>query len=483
MIAQMKKLTAVVPAKKRAGLLRGLSRLRAVQLRQPQFEDDTAEKTALRAPQVRETPEDARVFARAVEIITKHRTGKAKGGFFTPLPEVSIEEFFERRDGQYELYLEYAREIVRQDTRLRYLLAETGRLDAEIASLEPWAASAVPLQFAGTKTTKAARFTCPASVTLTALEEAAADATALAQLTEISSGEELRYLVLIAQTQVFDEAAAAIKALSCSEAHFRDTTGTASENIRILRDKKADGISEANFIASRLEYEAKHLDELRLFADISATEEALLRSENELYETEATAVVYAWYEAEYEEQIREVLVSRGAAYAFETISEEEFPEVPVKLKSGGLARPLNMVTDMYALPVYGTIDPNPLMLPFFVLFYGMMMADMAYGIIMFILGQLVLSKKKPDSGMYNFFGLMRLCGVTTFIFGVVTGSFFGDAIFKYAELLNPETTFTAFPWPTFDMLKGNNTLMVLIAAMGLGVVQIVTGMAIKFVQT
>ena len=43
-----------------------------------------------------------------------------------------------------------------------------------------------------------------------------------------------------------------------------------------------------------------------------------------------------------------------------------------------------MVTNMYSLPAYDGVDPNPLMAPFFILFYGLMMADMGYGLLMMI---------------------------------------------------------------------------------------------------
>ena len=56
----------------------------------------------------------------------------------------------------------------------------------------------------------------------------------------------------------------------------------------------------------------------------------------------------------------------------------------MKLKNNCLTRPLNMVTEMYSLPAYDNVDPNPLMAPFFILFYGVMMADMGYGLLMML---------------------------------------------------------------------------------------------------
>ena len=57
---------------------------------------------------------------------------------------------------------------------------------------------------------------------------------------------------------------------------------------------------------------------------------------------------------------------------------------------------------MYSLPAYGTVDPNPLMAPFFILFYGIMMADMGYGLVMMIAALGALGLMKPKRGSKYF---------------------------------------------------------------------------------
>ena len=152
----------------------------------------------------------------------------------------------------------------------------------------------------------------------------------------------------------------------------------------------------------------------------------------------------------------------------------------MKLKNNWFTRPLSMVTEMYSLPAYNGLDPNPLMAPFFILFYGIMMADMGYGLLMMIASVVVLKKSRPRAGMHNFFALLGLCGVSTFIMGAVTGGFFGDFIPQLLKLINPESTFVWF-WPTlFTPLE--DTMMILVGAMALGFVQILVGMAISFVK-
>ena len=79
--------------------------------------------------------------------------------------------------------------------------------------------------------------------------------------------------------------------------------------------------------------------------------------------------------------------------------------------------------------------------------------------------------------MGNLFGLMTLCGVSTFIMGALTGGFFGDFLTQAVKL----TTGRDFTLPSvFTPL--NDTLMILVASMGVGLIQIITGMAISFIR-
>ncbi|MBR4953174.1 MAG: V-type ATP synthase subunit I, partial [Oscillospiraceae bacterium] len=122
---------------------------------------------------------------------------------------------------------------------------------------------------------------------------------------------------------------------------------------------------------------------------------------------------------------------------------------------------------------------NPLMAPFFILFYGIMMADMGYGLVMLLLGWLIKKKMRPAAGttMNHMGGLMLECGVTTFIFGALTGGFFGDFIPQIVKMCGG---------PTFELpylfTPLNDTLTILIGALALGVVQTITGMTISVVK-
>ena len=222
---------------------------------------------------------------------------------------------------------------------------------------------------------------------------------------------------------------------------------------------------------------ARERDTLRTYAD-RLTAETARESAAERLLTDGTIVFFeGWAPAERMADVSALLERLGCAWEAADPAPEEYPEVPVKLKNNCLTRPLNMVTEMYSLPRYDNVDPNPLMAPFFILFYGIMMADMGYGLLMFLAGLLISKKYAPKGTAGNLFGLMTLCGVSTFIMGALTGGFFGDFLTQVVKL----TTGGEFALPAlFTPL--DDTLMILIGAMALGMVQIITGMAISFVR-
>ncbi len=104
--------------------------------------------------------------------------------------------------------------------------------------------------------------------------------------------------------------------------------------------------------------------------------------------------------------------------------ETEAP--PVLLKHRGPVRRFEFLTKLYSTPSHDEIDPTAFLFLLFPLFFGLMIGDAGYGIVMIVLG-FVLSSKLKDSP--NFADLMRVIlygGVFAYIFGMVLyGEIFG----------------------------------------------------------
>jgi V/A-type H+-transporting ATPase subunit I len=227
----------------------------------------------------------------------------------------------------------------------------------------------------------------------------------------------------------------------------------------------------------KIEAESPHREELKITADLLATKIARAEAAERLLATDSTVTLTGWMTAPSEETLGDALSRFTCAWELSDPSPDEYDNVPVRLKNNVLTSPLSMVTEMYSLPAYDGVDPNPLMAPFFVLFYGIMMSDVGYGLIM-IIAALLVKRKKPRGGMKTFFNLLLMCGISTLVIGVATGSFFGDALTKLFALFGG--TFTLPYKPLFSPLE--NTQQVLIGALALGAVQIIVGMGINFVK-
>ena len=190
--------------------------------------------------------------------------------------------------------------------------------------------------------------------------------------------------------------------------------------------------------------------------------------------------VRGWLTAPEEAKLTAVLAKYDCAWDLADPTEDEYPEVPVKLQNNKFTEPLNMVTNMYSLPAYGTVDPNPLMAPFFILFYGIMMADMGYGLVMMIAALVALGKMKPKRGSKYFCELLFACGVSTFLLGIVTGGFFGNAVPTIVNMFGHDVKLGILTSPLLDPLT--DTTQILIGAMVLGFIQLSTGMVVNMVM-
>ena len=144
------------------------------------------------------------------------------------------------------------------------------------------------------------------------------------------------------------------------------------------------------------------------------------------------------------------------------------------------AAPAESIVNMYSPPSHDDIDPTPLLAFFFYFFFGMMFSDAGYGLLMVIGTGLAIKLFKPDKEMRNTLKLFQYCGVSTFFWGLVFASFFGDApATLYNYFTGADITMKQiFPWPTIDPQK--DALMLMIISIAFGLVHILVGMGCKF---
>ena len=469
----MKKLSVIAMADRRAELLSGLLRLGCVEISEPdpqklgevghKFERSDSRLAAVKA--------DLNGVGSTLNALKRY--AEIKDGPFVKRESMSEDEFID--DERFSDAMDVSGAINKTIDEIDRLQTEEGRIRSKIAALEPWADLDIPLEVHGTEHTKLYLLMCPPGTDIEEVSEEIGEFGA--QIKEL--GEDLleKYSILLCHKDDSSRVFEKLRPYGFSVSTFPGMSGTAKENLASLNVDLKKNLVDQKTAMEKIAVEKDVAPDIKVLSDRLMVESYVQEGLEKLL-TDGTVLLFeAWIPAENEGEITAFLDEWGCAWRTEEPAEEEYSDVPIKLKNNWFSGPLNMVTEMYSLPLYGSVDPNPLMAPFFIIFYGIMMADMGYGLLMFIAG-LYISKKYSPKGMSgHMFSLATLCGISTFFFGAITGGFFGDFLTQLVLL----TTGKHFALPSlFTPL--DDTMMVLVGCMALGLVHIVTGMVTSAVM-
>ena len=476
-IVKMKHIRLFGMAADRETLLRQLQHLGCVEISEPTdklADPDWAALTRVDDAGLARVKADAALLNAALN--TLKGIGKEKGGLLQARPEVTEGQLFD--EGLRASAMEAAQAVNAQEKRISAIQNEQGKLRAQKAALTPWLELDIPLETTGTREVSATFGAVMSTVALDTVKQALEEATELVEVIPAGKDREFQYVLILCHRSAEETAFETLKKFGFSRSSLRGWTGTARENTDRLEGelRRLEGeLAEAKGAIAAL---VPHREDIKLCIDRMTQEIQREEYKGRLLQSQATIFFEGWVPAENLPALEKVLGQYPAAWEANDPAPEEYPQVPIKLKNNKLTRPLNMVTNMYVLPAYDGVDPNPLMAPFFIFFFGLMMADMGYGILMVAAALVVIYKMKPKDGMADFAGLLLLCGISTFLMGALTGGFFGDFIPQLAKIINPASTL-ALP-ALFTPL--NDTLAILIGSLVLGLIQIITGMIISVVR-
>ena len=215
-----------------------------------------------------------------------------------------------------------------------------------------------------------------------------------------------------------------------------------------------------------LEY-LKYEDDFKLMYDYYSYESQKISAEEGMLNTASAFVVEGWIPADEQQKFEEAL-NKTSEYLFVEFRDPLDDEVPPTLcKNNKIVEPFEAVTNMYSAPYPTEFDPNPLMAFFFFVFFGFMVSDAAYGLILAVGAMAMYLLTKPAKGKGKMILLIFFGGVSTFIWGMIFGGWFGEPL---VPALVPA------------LVPMENPMNVLLLALGLGVIHIMYGMAINGVQ-
>ena len=128
---------------------------------------------------------------------------------------------------------------------------------------------------------------------------------------------------------------------------------------------------------------------------------------------------------QFEKLIEESIPNGEYQLSISAVNDTEFDDVPIKLKNSRLTTVYERLTEMYSLPKYNEIDPTPVMTVFYLIFFGMMVADIGYGLAVFFIGLLIRRVLKVKRSTRSFVDFLYYLSFPIMAWGVVFGAFFG----------------------------------------------------------
>ena len=291
-----------------------------------------------------------------------------------------------------------------------------------------------------------------------------------------------RALIVVANlARDHDKVNAILAKFSVERLEIPEGEGTPAELIRDYTAKleeKRKELTKAKEEASKLA--DKYYEEVLFYKELVDNERDKATILPMLARTNMTFALKGWVPRPEAQKIVEGIRKITKEKAYINIKDPEIHEVddiPIKLKNPGWARPFEMLTEMYGVPKYNEIDPTPIIAFTYSFFFGFMLTDFLYGLIVGIVAALlVMGHKKFNDGTYKFAYTLLWSAFFTMIMGILFGSYFGNALDIVLQYFsgNPE----AHVWRIVDPLR--EPLPVLLAALGIGLAHLFLGYTTGF---
>lgn len=218
--------------------------------------------------------------------------------------------------------------------------------------------------------------------------------------------------------------------------------GTPEDEI-VKREKKITALEKDNKeINNSIAEYISELDDLKVRYEYLNALLAKYETSDNMLATKKVNIVEGYIETKQTDEFSKLLETNFPNRFFLDIehARESDPNVPVKLKNNKFVEPFETITEMYATPIYGEIDPTPFLAPFYWLFFGMMIGDIGYGILLLLGTGAMLKCNLSDSfrKSVKFFFYLSFASI---LWGAIYGSFFGGII-DIPGLIDPEVDYT-----------------------------------------
>lgn len=399
---------------------------------------------------------------------------------------LSVEQYYEMVDNS-DRVMNIAHELNDLSKQNSELEADIAKKENSILALNPWINLDIPMDFAGTKKTSVLIGVFPEEYELKDIleqynqilydEGISQNEMYSVDIEIISSAPQQTCAVIICRREKRIDIESFLRNIGFSRPQYISTEIPSNEIENLKNLIKLDK-SMIDKNTKRIETQAKHRDLLKFMVDYYTMRIEKYNTLADTNQRKKFFVIYGYVPEKYTKRLEDELVRKyKAAVEISDVSEEDNP--PVLLKNNSISEPVETVLETYSMPNKHEIDPTFIMSLFYYFLFGMMLSDAGYGLLM-IIGCAFVILRYPDMniGIKKTLKMFFYCGISTFIWGVLFGGFFGDAV-KVISTTFFGTTVTIPPlW--FEPIK--DPMRMLVFSFAVGIVHLFVGLGIKFYQ-
>lgn len=374
--------------------------------------------------------------------------------------QFSYEELknFEKKSNWENIY----ENLRNKEDRLNSINNEISKLNSDIDILIPWKSLDASLgELEGMKWVSSFLGTIPRNLKEKFREEleSSINESYLENIGEIS--EDLNILLLVYKDKL-SEVEDLLRKYGFAKANLtyknspKEIINSCEDRINSLKKEKFNIIDE-------IKSQGNKLEDLKIVYEYIGNEIEKSKASSHFLNTENIFVINGWIPEENKDELEKIIKSTTSDYYIDFYVPKEEDDVPIMLQNNPLVAPFESITSMYSLPRYNEIDPTPLLMPFYIIFFGMMLSDAGYGFLMLIATVLALKFIPLDEDSRKFVKLFFYLSLPTIFWGIMYGSYFTGAIDIAPVWMKPE----------------ENANFILLVSIGFGLVHIFIGLGIK----
>ncbi|QGU95700.1 V-type ATP synthase subunit I [Clostridium bovifaecis] len=356
-----------------------------------------------------------------------------------------------------------------KEEKQNYLTNEKSKIESEIESLKPWTNFDGKFgDLTGLKFSTSFLGSIPQGLKDGFIEEFERELSN-AYLEIINEGREEANLLVLVLKDEEDKALDILKKYG-----FTKTTvnydGNPNEIIQGYKKRFEEIEKENGQTVEELKKLKNYQEDIELLYEYYSNELDRAKAGLNFLKSHSVVVIQGWNTSSTNKELENIIKGVVNDYYYLEFEEvQDTDDVPILLKNNGFVESFESIVGMYSLPNYGEIDPTPILSIFYVVFFGMMLSDAAYGLIMVIATAVTLKFFNINENLRKSVKLFLYLGLSTVVWGAIYGSWFGDA---------PITIFGLKSIPKV-IDPSSNIIQVMTLALALGGIHIFAGLGIK----